>query len=58
MARSRHRNKYLIDTTAENRFLYTQQRNKYVALLRNGKRNYYENLDEKPWQILKKNGRL
>lgn len=58
MARSRHRNKYLIDTIAENRFLYTQQRNKYVALLKNDKRNYYENLDEKPWQILKKIGRL
>lgn len=58
MARSRHRNKYLIDTIAENRFLYTQQRNKYVALLRNDKRNYYENLDEKPWQILKKIERL
>ena len=56
MARSRHRNKYLIDnTTAENRFLYTQQRNKCVALLRNDKRNYYENLDEKAMTDIKKN---
>ena len=55
MARSRHRNKYLIDTTAENRFLYTQQRNKYVAFLRNDKRNYYENLDEKAMTDIKKN---
>ena len=55
MARSRHRIKYLIDTTAENRFLYTQQRNKYVALLRNDKRNYYENLDEKAMTDIKKN---
>ena len=26
MARSRHKNKYLIDKTDENRFLYTQQK--------------------------------
>ena len=47
MARSRLRNKYLTDKTVENRLLYTQQRNKCVALLRNTKKNYYENLDEK-----------
>ena len=27
--------------------MYTQQRNKCVALLRNAKKNYYENIDEK-----------
>ena len=27
--------------------MYTQQRNKCIALLRNTKKNYYENLDEK-----------
>ena len=47
MARSRLRNKYLTDKTVENRLLYTQQRNKCVALLRNTKKNYYENIDEK-----------
>ena len=43
MARSRLRNNYLMDKTNENRFLYTQQRNKCAALLRNTKKNYYEN---------------
>ena len=47
MLRSRLRNKFLIDKTDENRFLYIQQRNKCVALLRKTKKTYYENLDEK-----------
>ena len=47
MARSRPRNNYSIDKTDENHFLYTQQRNKCVALLRKTKKNYYENVDEK-----------
>ena len=47
MARSRLRNKYLTDKIVENRLLYTQQRNQCVALLRNTKKNYYENIDEK-----------
>ena len=47
MLRSRLRNKFLIDKTDENRFLYTQQRNKCVALLKKTKKTYYENLDEK-----------
>ena len=47
MLKSRLRNKFLIDKTDENRFLYTQQRNKCVALLRKTKKTYYENLDEK-----------
>ena len=58
MSRSRHSNNYLIDTTAENCVLYTQQRNKCVALLRKAKRNYYENLDEKAMRDIKKIGRL
>ena len=47
MLRSRLRNKFLIDKTDGNHFLYTQQRNKCVALLRKTKKTYYENLDEK-----------
>ena len=47
MLRSRLRNKFLIDKTDENHFLYTQQRNKCVALLRKTKKTYYANLDEK-----------
>ena len=47
MLRSRLRNKFLTGKTDENRFLYTQQRNKCVALLRKTKKTYYENLDEK-----------
>ena len=47
MLRSRLRNEFLIDKTDENRFLYTQQRNKCVALLRKTKKTYYENSDEK-----------
>ena len=47
MARSRLNNNYLINKTDENRFLYTQRRNKFVALLRNNKKNYYENLGQK-----------
>ena len=37
IARSKLRNNYIIDKTERNRFLYTQKRNKYVALLRNTK---------------------
>ena len=37
IARSKLRNNYIIDKTERNRFLYTQKRNKYVALLRNPK---------------------
>ena len=47
IARPRLRNNYLIGKTEGNRFLYTQKRNKNVALLRNTEKNYYENLDEK-----------
>ena len=37
IARPKLRNNYIIDKTERNRFLYTQKRNKYVALLRNPK---------------------
>ena len=47
MLRSGLRNKFLIDKTDENLFLYTQQRNKCVALLRKTKKTYYGNLVEK-----------
>ena len=47
MTRLRLRNKYLKHKTEENRFLYTQQRNKCVSLLRKTKMNYYGNLNEK-----------
>ena len=47
MTRSRLRNKYLKYKTAENRLLYTQQRNICVSLLRKTKMNYYGNLNEK-----------
>ena len=47
MTRSRLRNEYLKHKTEENRFLYTQQRNKCVSLLRKTKTNYCGNFDEK-----------
>ena len=47
ITRSRLRNKYLKDKTKETRFLYTQQRNKCVSLLRKTKINYYGNLNVK-----------
>ena len=43
LSRSSLRNKYLKHKTEENRFLYTQQRNKCVSLLRKTKINYYGN---------------
>ena len=60
MTRSRLRNKYLKHKTEENRLLYTQQRNKWVSLLRKTKVNYNGNLNEKDisdnkkfWKTLK-----
>ena len=47
MTRSILRNKYLKHKTEEHCFLYSQQRNKCVSLLRKTKINYYGNLDEK-----------
>ena len=47
MTRPRLRNKYLKYKTEESCLVYTQQRNKYVSLLRKTKINYYGNLDEK-----------
>ena len=45
--RSSLTNNYLIDKIDEKRFLYSHQRNECIILLRNTKKNYYENLDEK-----------
>ena len=55
MTRSRLRNKYIKHETEENRFLYTQKRNKCASLLRKTKINYYGNLDEKDITDNKKN---
>ena len=45
MARSIFTNNYLMDKMDKSRFLYTQKIYKSVALLRNTKKNYFENLD-------------
>ena len=47
MTRSGLRNKYLKHNLEENRLLYTQQRSKYVSLLRKTKISYCRNLGEK-----------
>ena len=47
MTRSRLRNKFLKDPSSSNRANYNKQRNFCVKLLRNTKRNYYNNLDLK-----------
>ena len=46
LAKSRLQINNLTDNLDENHFLYTQQRNKCVALLRNANLNYYESVDE------------
>ena len=45
------RNNFLKNRAEENRVLYTQQRNKYVPVLRNTKKKYYRSLDKKKSQI-------
>ena len=47
MIRSWLTNNFLKSRTEGNRELYTKQRNKCVSLLRNTKKKYHENLDEK-----------
>ena len=47
MTRTRLRNKFLRDPSSSNRANYKKQRNFCVSLLRNTKRNYYNNLDLK-----------
>ena len=47
MTRSRLRNKYLRNRNEDNRVLYVKQRNYCVSLLRQSKKKYYENLDER-----------
>lgn len=46
LAKSRLQINNLTDNLDENHFLYTQQRNECVALLRNANINYYESVDE------------
>ena len=46
MLRSRLRNKYLNDRTDLNKINYTQQRNHCVRLLRETKKEYFENINE------------
>ena len=47
MKRSRLRNNFLRKKTEETHKLHVQQRNKCVSLLKNAKKEYYQNLDEK-----------
>ena len=58
MTTSKSINKHLKHKTEENRFLYTQQTNKCVFLLRKTEINYYGNLDEKNITDNKKIGEL
>ena len=60
MQRTKLRNKFLKDPTEHYKILYTRQRNWCVSLLRNEKREYFANLDEKGiidtkkfWQTVK-----
>ena len=45
MDRTRLRNKFLKNRTAENKLAYNRQRNYCVSLTRKSKRDYYNNLD-------------
>ena len=54
------RNKFLKNSSSENKTNYVKQRNHCVSLLRKTKREYYSNLDEKKicdsktfWKIVK-----
>ena len=47
MTRSRLRNCFLKNRSAENRKLFCKQRNKCVSLLRNSEKDYFTNLYEK-----------
>ena len=59
MLRTNLRNKFLKNRSNENKTNYVKQRNHCVSLLRQTKREYYSNLDEKKtcnktfWEILK-----
>ena len=47
MTRSRLRNKYLKNTTMENRLIFTRYRNYCTHLFRSEKKRYYEKLNQK-----------
>ena len=47
MQRTKLRNKFLKDPSAENKFSYNKQRNWCVSLLRKEKKKYFANLNEK-----------
>ena len=60
MQRTKLRNKFLKDPSAENKFSYNKQRNWCVSLLRKEKKKYFANLNEKDitdnknfWQTIK-----
>ena len=60
MQRTKLRNKFLKDPSAENKFSYNKQRNWCVSLLRKEKKKYFANLNEKDitdnkkfWQTVK-----
>ena len=60
MLRTLLRNKFLKNRSNENKTNYVKQRNRCVSLLRETKREYYSNLDEKKicdsktfWKIVK-----
>ena len=57
MKRLRLRIKFLKNPTNENNMIYKKQRNLCVTLLRNGKRNFFENIDTKKIPIIKRFGR-
>ena len=47
MQRTKFRNKFLKDTSAENKLSYNKQRNWCASLLRKEKKKYFANLNEK-----------
>ena len=62
MQRTKLRNKFLKDPSAENKFSYNKQRNWCVSLLRKEKKKYFANLNEKDitdnkkcWQTFREN---
>ena len=58
MQRTKLRNKFLKDPSAENKFSYNKQRNWCVSPLRKEKKKYFANLNEKILQTTKTFGKL
>ena len=56
--RTKLRNKFLKDLSAENKFSYSKQRNWCVSPLRKEKKKYFANLNEKILQTTKTFGKL